>query len=367
MKAPNKTYRHYGWECSPYSSKTRSYLRYKHIPFKDIHPTIFGIKEVIEKRVGFIMMPIVICPDDTTLQDTSYIIDVLEEAHSERPVTPTTPKQKLVSYLFELFADEWLPIIAMHSRWNNPINKKFAFKEFGQQALPFLPGFASNPLGKMFGEKMQSYLPVLGITERTAPEIETWMRELFEQLDAHFSEHPFLCGTKPCLGDFALYGPLYAHVWRDPNWRENFEAYTHLNAWRIQLGGPADINGTYLANDDVPHTLWPILTRMFNEQFPTLIETVRRIESYLDEHENSKRFPRGLGELEFKLGNAQEKRKVMTFQQWMLQRSLDCYKNFEASDKESVDQFLQEIGGYKAMQIQLKYRLTRKNFRVVPQ
>ena len=63
---------------------------------------------------------------------------------------------------------------------------------------------------------MYSYLPVLGITEKTKPEIEQWAQELLLQLNTHFEQHPFLLGTKPCLGDFGLYGPLYALVWRDP-------------------------------------------------------------------------------------------------------------------------------------------------------
>ncbi len=362
-----KKYKLYGWECSPYSSKTRSYLRYKHIPFKDIHPTIFGMKTVIEKRLGFMMMPIIVCPDESTLQDTSDIIDTLEKIYPKRPISPLTPKQNLVSYLFELLADEWLPIIAMHTRWNSPVNKTFAQGEFGHRALPFLPRFITNAIGKPIAKKMQSYLPVLGITENTIPEIDAWMSELFGQLNTHFARHDFLLGSKPCLGDFALYGPLYAHVWRDPNWRTNFENYAHLNAWRERLGAPQEIHGDFLENDDVPKTLWPILTRMFKEQFPTLDETVRRIDHYLDENPQPKRFPRGLGKLEFTLGKTQEERTVMTFQQWMLQRSLDCYQKLQASEKESVDQLLHEVGGHKAMQIRPKYRLTRKNFRIVPQ
>ena len=367
MSPTNKPYQLYGWECSPYSSKVRSYLRYKNIPFKDIHPTIFGMKSVIEKRLGFMMIPILIAPDDQTLQDSSHIIDTLEMAYPERSVLPATPKQNLVSYLFELLADEWLPIIAMHTRWNSHENKIFAQGEFGHRALPFLPRFITNAIGKPIAKKMQSYLPVLGITENTMPEIDTWMVELFGQLDAHFAQHNFLLGTQPCLGDFALYGPLYAHVWRDPNWRSNFESYSHLNAWRERLGAPQELNGAFLDDDVVPQTLWPVLERMFKEQFPTLIETVHRINHYLDENPQPKRFPRGLGKLEFTLGKTKEQRTVMTFQQWMLQRTLDCYQKTTGDEKESVDRLLHEVGGHEAMQIKPKYRLTRKNFRVVPQ
>ena len=82
----------------------------------------------------------------------------------------------------------------MYTRWCNPINKAFAFEEFGHCALPFLPRVLTTPLGKKIGMKMYSYLPVLGITEKTKPEIEQWAQELLLQLNTHFEQHPFLLG-----------------------------------------------------------------------------------------------------------------------------------------------------------------------------
>ena len=357
-------YRHYGWECSPYSSKTRSYFRYKQIPFDDIHPNAIQIKFIMEKRVGFTIMPVVLDPQGNTLQDSSEIIDAVEKAHPERPIFPDSPKQGLVSYLFELFADEWMPIIAMHTRWRNPINKAFAFEEFGHCALPFLPRALTTPFGKKIGAKMNSYLPVLGITEKTAPEIDKWINELLTQLDAHFANHPFLLGTQPCLGDFALYGPIYAHVWRDPGSRHLVEAHANVNAWRERMGQPQKINGSFLDNDEVPQTLWPVLQRIFKEQFPVLTKTAHKIQEFLDDNPQPKKFPRSLGKVDFQLGDATEERTLTTFPCWMLQRSLDYYGSLKETDKESVDAFLKEVGGTEAMQISLKFRLARRNFRL---
>ena len=84
-------YRHYGWECSPYSSKTRSYLRFKGIEHQDIYPTIIDFKRVIVKRLGYLVMPMVITPDDETLQDSSVIIDYLEERFPEPSIHPPGP------------------------------------------------------------------------------------------------------------------------------------------------------------------------------------------------------------------------------------------------------------------------------------
>ena len=117
------TLKHFGWECSPYSGKTRTYLRFKGIAHRDIRPTFLKMRQ-LTKKVGFMVLPVVECSDGTVLQDTSEIIDTLEERYPQPSITPSGPKQKLVSLLFELNADEWMPLIAMHYRWNFPIFKR---------------------------------------------------------------------------------------------------------------------------------------------------------------------------------------------------------------------------------------------------
>ena len=359
-----QNYKHYGWECSPYSSKTRSYFRYKNIPFKDIHPNAIQVKWIMEKRVGFTSMPTVIAPQGDILQDSSDIIDTLEKTFINKAVLPNTPKQNLVSYIFELFADEWLPIISMYTRWRNPINKAFAFEEFGHCALPFLPKIITRPLGKKIGAKMYSYLPVLGITDNTAPEIEKWSEELLQQLNLHFAQHPFLLGTKPCLGDFGLYGPLYALVWRDPGSRRLIEAQPHLYAWLKRLMQPQNIEGTFIGEDDIPKTLWPILKRIFKEQWPILNQSAQAIETWIKENPLVKKFPRSLGKVTFQLGQATEERTLTTLPIWMLQRPLDFYNALNETDSASVNTFLNKIGGYEAMQLKVNFRLKRDNFRL---
>ena len=361
-----EAYRHYGWECSPYSSKTRSYLRFKGIEHEDIYPTIVDFKRVIEKRLGYIVMPIVVTPDDTTLQDSSAIIDYLEERFPEPTITPPGPSQQLASLLIELHADEWLPIIAMHTRWNDPQNSRYADKEFGGNALPWMPRFTHSYLGHhMAGLKMRSYRKVFGITANTQPVIDLWLEELLETLSQHLETHPFLLGSRPCLGDFALYGPLYAHVMRDPGSSHWINRRPLVRQWIDRLREPAGQPGVFLPNDEVPSSLDPIFRRLFREQFPILEQTVERVERWLVDNPGNPKLPRGLGQGEFTLGGVTEQRQLMTFQQWMLQRPLDCYHSLSEEDRVETDQFLRKVGGLEAMQTRISRRLTRQNFRII--
>jgi glutathione S-transferase len=360
-------YKHYGWECSPYSSKTRAYLRYKQIPHQDIYPTLVTFKRVIERKVGFIVMPIVITPDGSVIQDTSDIIDHFEAHYPTPSISPSTPTQHLVSLVFELFADEWFPLISMNSRWNNAENRRFITAEFGRCALPWLPTFIGKLAVNSMARRLRSYLPVLGITDDTRPEIEAWQKELFAGLNKHFEVHPFLLGSRPCLGDFALYGPVYAHVWRDPGSRHLVESHPSLLNWMNRVRDPSGNYGNFIDDDQIPPTLHGILSRIFKEQWPVLQQTAAAVNSWLSEHPDSKKIPRSLGVLEFSVGTAVAERKILTFQHWMLQRSMDFYQSLGADERGPVDAFLQSVGGLKALGFPMEKRLTRERFRVVPQ
>ena len=360
------SFRHYGWECSPYSSKTRAYLRYKGIEHEDIYPTAYQMKRIVEKRVGFIIMPVV-TRGELTLQDSSVIIDQLETEYAMPNIEPPGPTQQMANLLLEFHADEWLPMMVMHTRWNRPTNRDFAMRDFGANAFPWAPSFLHPRLGQVFAGKMQSYLPILGVNSETMPAIDEWVDELLNTLEKHFEHHDYVLGGRPCLGDFALYGPIFAHIFRDPGTTSMVMDRPHLLNWvkRIQNGNQA--TGDFVPNDVVPATLNPIFKRVFNEQFPVLERTVARVDQWLDKHPQSKTLPRALGMVEFNLGGVRSERKLLTFAQWMFQRSGNHYKALEETDRQRVDEWLESIGGAAMKSLKPKYTLTRERFRVVPQ
>ena len=44
--------------------------------------------------------------------------------------------------------------------------------------------------------------------------IERSFEALLDLLTEHFMAHEYLLGDRPCLADFAMMGPLYAHLYR---------------------------------------------------------------------------------------------------------------------------------------------------------
>ena len=354
-------YKHYGWPVSPYSAKTRAFFRYKCVPFQDIRPTGYQLMRTIKKAVGAAIMPTVLTPNGEWLQDSSAIIDAMEERFPERSVIPTTPRQKVVAYLFELFGDEWLIPLAIHYRWNYPANAEFGIEEFAKYGLPKLPGPIGRALIRPVANKMSSYRETLGITPETIPGFEAFANTLFDRLEKHLETHLYLLGSRPSIGDFALFATPWAHVFRDPGTAHFFDERPACVRWFERLNDPSPEAGEFLPDDAIPETLLPILELVFTEQMPYLRSLVAKIDRYCAENPEATRVPRSLGFGEFSISGASGKRKLITFTQWMAQRPLDVYAALDDAERASVDELLEQFGG---LDLEISNRFERVDFKM---
>jgi len=361
----SKVMQHYGWWVSPYSAKTRSYLRFKQFPFEDITPSGFRLKLSIERNVGRAIMPTVRLPDGTWLQDSSDIIDTLEGLHPEPTIVPPGPTQRLVSHLAELHGDEWLCMCALHYRWHIPENADFAMAEFARSGLPGLPVWIGKRLVAPAARKMQSYLPALGVREATIPGLERFTEQLISDLERHFSEHAFLLGGRPCLGDFAFFGPLWAHLFRDPGSRFLFREAPKVQAWMERLRTPSSAAGSFLPNDEVPATLTPIFRRMFADQM-VWVETLRTaIDDWCAAHPDATRVPRALGVAPFHIGSCGGERKLATFTQWKAQRPWSTYQNASGQEQTTMAAWIEEISANNPFETPIRNPFVRRHFKTV--
>jgi len=355
---------HFGWLVSPYSAKTRTYMRFKGIPFEDRAPSARQLATTIRSAVGRAVMPTVRRADGTWMQDTSEIIDSLEVEFPEPAIAPGGPSQQLASLLLELHGDEWLPIVALHYRWNLQGNAAFAKAEFGRYGFPWLPGLLSRRLAAPMAGKMAGYLPLVGVHPETIPGVESFTNELISRLDKHFCGHRYLLGGRPCLGDFALLGPLWAHLYRDPESRPLFDEAGSLVEWMERLLEPPGEPGDFLPEDEVPATLDPIFETLFTEQFAFVTDLVAAIDVYCDEHPEATRVPRSLGDHDFAIGGHRGRRRLITFSQWMAQRPLDLYHGFSDEQRSRADRWLTRVGGLEAMQLQVRNPFALRNFKM---
>lgn len=356
------SYQLYGAPLSLYTGKARAYLRFKQIPFNEVFSSRRVYQNTIEPNTGVRFIPVVETPSGEFIQDTSAIIERLESDFPARSVTPQTPKQKLVSAIIEMWGDEWLLIPAMHYRWNHD-NFPFIYEEFGKIALPNMPRFIRRFVGKKLGAKFKGFVPLLGITSNTIPAIEHWYEnEVLPQLDAHFAEHDYLLGSRPCVGDFGLMGPLYAHLYRDPAPGKIMRRIApNVAKWVERMNQSAPDLGQWLSDDAIPESLMALLRRQFEEFWPVQIDTLVRNEQWIKDNPNSKQLPRMVGEHNFYIGGVTEQRAVRSFSQWKLQRVLEIYDAFSAQEKASVAPLLTSLGGHEYLQTRIRRRVSRVN------
>lgn len=353
-------YRLYGTECSLYSGKARAYLRYKGIPYEEILSTRDVYREVILPRVGRPIIPVVVTPEDETLQDTTVIIDALEDRFPEPSVYPHTPAQRLAALLVEMYADEWLVMPAMHYRWHFwKDNLYFILGEFGATAKPEWPGLlqplAGLPPAMAFGNL---YRPYFGINRKTRKAVEKSYLGFLDEFEAHLKQYDYLLGGRPSMGDYGLIAPLYAHLYRDPYPGKLMRKRApHVARWveRVENGDKG--TGDFLPQDDIPDTLLPILARIFREQAPVLLDTFRRVGEWAKEHPGVQKVPRTIGTHAYTLEGVTGKRMVQPFAQWMAQRPIFFYQSLKDTETKTLAPILELPGARKFLEAEIRQPL----------
>lgn len=350
-----------GAEVSYYSGKVRAYLRYKDIPFDEVSATREVYRDVIIPRTGVRFIPVLISADDVAIQDSTAIIDFLEQHHPTPSIYPSTPLQRLLALLLEVYCDEWLIIPAMHYRWNVPENREFAIREFGRLSAPAASSEEQRAIGEKLSGPFAGALPHLGVSATTREAIEASYRVLLQDFDTHLESQPFLFGTRPSIGDFSLFGPLYAHLYRDPySGRLMKQHAPRVAQWVERMNQPQPCSGDFLAADDIPASLEPLLRRMFAEQGPVLANTLASIEAWAAAHEDPA-LPRSIGRHAFSLGESSGERSINPFTIWRWQRPYDHYHALTGIERRRADALLERVGGLETLHVPIRRRLQRMN------
>ncbi len=353
----------YGSEMSYFSGKARSYLRWKGLEFEEIRPTPQIMKETLLPVIGWPVIPVLQLEDGTMVQDTADSIDAVERRQPSPSVFHSGQVRRFISQLLHLYADEWLTLPAMHYRWNH--NLDWIYGEFGRGALPDGSPQEQEEAGKAVGNRFRSFVPMLGINEETGPAIEASYEALLSELSVHFDKHDFIFGSVPGLADFALFGPLYAHQYRDPYSGEHMRRVAPLVAkWVERMLALDGEETTQDEGESIPETLVPILARQMKEQLPDLEATIPLFLDWANTAEPGSEVPRGLGMVELDLDGAKAPRAARSFPLLRLQTALDVLKGLDADQMQIAKTVLSAAGGDALFDLPSFPRLERKNYRL---
>jgi glutathione S-transferase len=353
-----------GAQVSLYTGKVRAYLQYKAIPFVEVAATREVYRDVILPRTGVRFIPVLLSEDDVAVQDSTAIIDFLEQRHPEPSVYPDGALQRLTALMLEAYADEWLVLPAMHYRWNVPENRAFAFAEFGRLSVPQASAQEQVEIGEKLAGPFAGALPPLGITDATVAAIEASYRAFLADFDRHLESQPFLFGTRPSIADFAFMGPLYAHLYRDPaSGRLMREVAPRVSAWVERMLAPVPRSGEFRPNDAVQPTLQPLVARMVREFGPVLERTIARLAEVAKDLAGEP-LPRAIGRHRFEIDGAAGERAIYPFNVWRWQRAHDFYRSLSVELRARLAPELESTGARALLEQPLLPRLARRDNRL---
>ncbi len=357
-------YKLYGSQASLFTGKARGYLRWKGTDFEEFAVNADVMKTIILPNVGWPVVPVIETPDGRIIQDTADIVDEVERAEGGIPVMPTGPLQQFVTQLLHLFGDQWMVLPAMHYRWN--YNEDWIYGEFGRSAAPDLSPEEQYRQGKENGQKFRGFVPMLGITDATIPGIEKSYEAFLADFSAHLEQHAYVFGARPSLADYALLGPLYAHLYRDPASGEIMKRLAPKVAdWTERTIAGEKSDGELVGGDVIPETLLPIMARHLDEHLPMLEATNDALGTWAKGTKIGDEVPRGLGMASFSVGGCNGEGMMRSFDLFRLQAALDILDIMGAADRAEAEKLLTDIGAGSLASLKLAARLERKNCRVV--
>ena len=366
----------YGMAASLYTGKVRAYMRRNHIPFREEKAGGKHFNTVVKKAVGRWIIPVIETPDGDYIQDGADILDHFESrGFSQTSIYPDDPKLRVIAHLFELFGGEGMLRAAMHYRWNFDESNlnfiRFAFED----VLP--DGLAAEQREQLFlraSGRMRKASVAFGVTPETHETIESTYGEFLSLFNAHLENRPFLFGGAPTLGDYGLFGPLYAHLGRDPKPLHLMQMTApHVFRWTERMNMPETFRdeaalksgpGLY-AFDALPNTLKALMAFIAEDYLPEITAHIEFANEWLTRQDAPQLEPgalgRGIGMAKFDWRGHAIHTAVMPYRFYLLQRLTDTFESLDPSDKTAIEKLFEGTDLASILNLKATRRVVREN------
>lgn len=364
----------YGSPLSLYTGRARSYLIKAGIPYHEtVHTSAHYNDVVLPKAGGRRGIPTLETETGEVIRDGAAIVDHYE-AKSGHGFSPQTPKQNIVSLLFDVIGAEGLLRPAMHYRWNFP-DQNNAFLQFHFKTMA-PQGPDNTAMAEKGMQAMRNAAQAFGAVPETFDLVEALYGETLEALDAHFSDQPYLLGGKPSIGDFGLIAPMYGHLGRDPAPLSMMQAKAiRVLRWVERMNRPEpDVgefevqDGAYLSGDEVPDTLITVLKSLAQDFVPETRAVAACINKWIDAQEGLQSgtlVERGVGLGTFEVRGVSINALAQPYRFYLLKRVQDVYAALDDANKADVDAMLTACDMRDVLDMTLTRDIGTKNNREI--
>lgn len=262
-------WRIFGLELSPYSVKVRAYFRYKRIPHEWLVRHMGNMAE-FQRHAKLPLIPLVLAPDGSALQDSTPIIEALEARFPEPSIHPPDPACAFLSALLEEYGDEWGNKWMFHYRWSYEPDQRSAARRIAQWTVSGRedggPEDAVAKLAASLEQRMVPRLAFVGSNATTRPLIEASFERAMALVEAHLAARPFLFGARPAFADFGLWAQVY-ELSTDPTPGAWLRAHApRTMAWAQRMLAPA-AEGAFEPWSALAPTLEPLLREELAARF----------------------------------------------------------------------------------------------------
>ena len=360
----------YGAPFSLYTGRARSYFIKAGIDYREEpHASAHFYESVLPKAGGRRGIPTIEFPEGRVIRDGVAIIDHFESLNGG-VFSPSTPRQRIVSRLLDAIGAEGLLRPCMHYRWNFDQDHD-EFLRFHFRTI-----YSGDDADRAAAERRQFIKevvnPAWGVTPENHELIERLHLGTLQTLNAHFSDHPYFLGGKPCIGDFGMMAPLYGHLGRDPKPLSLMQTHAvRLFRWVERMNRPepdvgefANKDYAYLGNDEVPGTLVAALKHFAIDFVPESRAACNHINQWLDENKGTPALTeveRGLGNCEFEVDGIRISAMAQPFRFYVLSRMQDEYDALNEKDRQDVDSLLAACNMRELLELRLARAIGRHN------
>ncbi len=345
----------YGGAFSLWTGRARSYLIKSGIAYREEpHASSHFFDTVLPKAGGRRGIPTIEFPNGDVIRDGVAIVDHFEALNSES-FSPRTPRQQIASLLLDSIGAEGMLRPCMHYRWNfDQDNLDFLLFHF--QSI-FLEEDAEQLARERMADIKMNVNPQWGVTPEAHAFIETHHMATLKKLNAHFSDHPYFLGNKPCRGDFGMMAPLYGHLGRDPAPLHLMQTHAvRLFRWTERMNRPEPDVGEfktlvtlkndeldYLPNDEVPQTLVDALKHFAIDFVPESRAACDVINKWIHQNKSvaaGTEAARTVGMCHFEVEGINYDTWAQPFRFYVLKRMQDLYDGLSAQDQTAVKAML---------------------------